>query len=317
VTGKNLLRDHPVKRGLVWYIGLEDPLVEHERRFGAAAYLHKISPEEVEGRLFLDDNAQGFVIAKKTRDGVTIMHPVVDAIINEIKTKGILVLQVDPFVSCHEVTENDNSEINQVIEIWKRVAREGNCSVELSHHLRKLNGQEATADDVRGGGAIVTAARSVRLLSPMTKDQASKFGVTEPWRLFSVTNAKANLGPRGGPAHWREITLVDLNNGGAGQGDQVAVVQAWTPPDVMEAVTGDDLAAIKKAVSEGRWRGNVQAKAWVGKPIAIVLGLDVDADMGARAKVQAIVKKLIWEGVLRVIEGKDERRKDAKFVVVA
>jgi hypothetical protein len=51
------------------------------------------------------------VIATTTRTGATIARPVVDAMVAEIITRKIDVLIIDPFVSCHELPENDNTAI--------------------------------------------------------------------------------------------------------------------------------------------------------------------------------------------------------------
>ena len=58
----------------------------------------------------------------------------------QIKEHAIDVLVVDPFVSCHEVFENDNPAIDMVAKEWSRVAELGSCAIHLVHHTRKAAG---------------------------------------------------------------------------------------------------------------------------------------------------------------------------------
>ena len=61
-------------------------------------------------RLFVDSGRdQPLVIAKTLREGAMIMQSVVDDLVAGIIDKQIDVIVVDPFVSCHEVKENDNN----------------------------------------------------------------------------------------------------------------------------------------------------------------------------------------------------------------
>jgi RecA-family ATPase len=83
--------------------------------------------------------------------------------------RKIDVLTIDPFVSSHEVSENDNRAIDAVVKAWGRLADECNCSINLVHHVRKGNGTEANADSARGAKALVDAARSVIVFNRMTR----------------------------------------------------------------------------------------------------------------------------------------------------
>jgi RecA-family ATPase len=70
------------------------------------------------------------------------------------------VLLIDPFVSCHEVSENDNSAMDMIVKEWGKVADRGNCSVHLIHHTRKSIGGEAevTTDSSRGASSQTDGA---------------------------------------------------------------------------------------------------------------------------------------------------------------
>ena len=51
-----------------------------------------------------------------------IVRPVVDALVAEIIDKQIDVMAIDPFVSCHELPENDNTAQDMAVKEWGRVA---------------------------------------------------------------------------------------------------------------------------------------------------------------------------------------------------
>ena len=90
--------------------------------------------------------------AKVKSGEVTLLEPVYDEILAQLKVRNIDVLIVDPFVSSHAVTENDNMAIDAVVKAWARVADAANCAILLVHHTRKENGAKITADSARGAG---------------------------------------------------------------------------------------------------------------------------------------------------------------------
>jgi RecA-family ATPase len=167
MSGKPLLghcSETPLK---VWYINLEDPAVESERRFVAAALHHKIPPPVLDENLFLDSGRdQEFVVLKNNQRGTIVVETVVAGIILQMKERQIDVLIVDPFISAHEVDENDNSKIQQAAALFVRIASETRAAVEIVHHVKKGAGvgkAEVTADSGRGAGALKDKARSVRV----------------------------------------------------------------------------------------------------------------------------------------------------------
>ena len=93
-------------------------------------------------------------------------------------TCGADVVIADPFISSHQVTENDNNAIDMVVKEWGRVAELGNCAVRLTHHARKGE-QEITAESGRGASALIAAARCVRVFNRMSKEEADKAGIED------------------------------------------------------------------------------------------------------------------------------------------
>lgn len=314
-SGRDRLNQGIREPGAVWYLGLEDPLEEYERRLAAAALHYGIGPDDLQCGLYLDSGReQDFVIVREVRAGLEILEPVVAAIIANVRRHSIRLIIVDPFIGCHAVGESDNVKIEKVARQWARIAQETDCAVELIHHVKKgTAGQEASADDSRGATALVNAARSVRVLSPMSKDEASRANVLERRRFFKVGAVKSNLSLVSDEATWRQMVSVPLGNGQPG--DTIGVVEPWKFPSVLEGLSPSDLLAVQRRVSQGQWRESAQAQDWVGRPIAEVLDLDVDEDVDKK-RVKAAIKIWIKSGALRVVERPDKSRQPRNFVEV-
>jgi hypothetical protein len=317
-TGRALLGVTPWERASVWYLGLEDPIDEYERRVAAIALHYGVPGDEVVSGLFLDSGRdQNFIIATEERTGTKIAEPIVDAIIENVRRHEIGLIIVDPFVACHAVSENDNAKLEKVTRAWARIANETNCAIELVHHFRKSNGNaEATADDVRGASAIVGAARSVRILAGMSQEQADQAGVRERFRFFSVSFGKANLFPRSESLDWFEMASVGLGNGGDRPDDEIGVVTPWTWPNALDGLHVSDLSKVQDVVASGEWAENVQSRDWVGHAVAQALGLNAD-DAKDKMRIRSLLRTWIANGALKIDRQHDPlKRRDRPIVVV-
>src|SRR3546814_6010052 len=128
----------------------------------AACQRFQITPEDVGDRLYVDSGReQPCVIAEDLGQGARIIRPIADAVIEQIKERGIDVLILDPFVSSHNLSENDNRGMDAVIKEWGRIADVCNCSINLVHHVKKEGGNAASADSARGAKAVIDGARPV------------------------------------------------------------------------------------------------------------------------------------------------------------
>jgi hypothetical protein len=320
-TGRDLLGIKPSQRCRVWCWNGEDPADEMDRRIAAICINYEIKQEELEGWLFTDSGRdQEIIIASQTRDGAVIAKPVSDALIDAINSNKIDVLSIDPFISSHRVTENDNNAIDLVAKEWARIADVTNCAIDLSHHTRKTNGAEATVEDGRGAGALIAAVRSARVLNVMDKKEADKAGMVGHRSYFKMENGKANLAPPPDGADWFQIKSVLLGNGEPNNpfdsGDNVGVVVKWKWPDPLDGVTGTDFEKAATAIRGGKWRENIQAKDWVGHAVGQALDLDV-MEKAPKAKVSGIVKAWLRAGTLKAVDGLDDKREKRKFVEVS
>jgi hypothetical protein len=277
-SGRSLVGHQPVKALKIWYINLEDPADEIERRIAATVLYYKIDPAVLNRNLFVDSGRdQMFVVVKQDGRGTKVIEPVVAAIIQEMKDKGIDVLIVDPFISTHEVDENDNSKIQQVAAQFVRIANEANVAVELVHHVNKTAGDgkgEVTADSARGASALKDKARSIRTINTMSKDEATKAGIdpNERFSFVRVSNGKSSMKKRSGHSDWSELVSVNLGNNGKywEPGDSVGVATEWKWPSselLADAVTPEQLEEIKSIIRAGQFKSNGQA--WGGQGTAL------------------------------------------------
>jgi hypothetical protein len=322
VTGRDLLGNGPHRPLSCWYVNCEDPSDEIERRFGAAAIHFNVTAAQLGRRLYTDSGrVQEFVILKEDKRETRVVEPVVASIIAEIKANTIDVLIVDPFVSTHEVDENDNSKIQRAAAQWVRVAEEANCSVELIHHVRKSSG-ELTVEDGRGGGALKDKARDVRIINSMSVEQAKSAGIKEDDRCdyFRIDSGKANLKRRGGTSAWRRFVSVRLGNGTAKliyNGDDIGVVDKWDWPSAgssINEVEPETLDGIKARIGAGNYRESDQAGDWAGHIIAELLGIDTD-DKDEKQRVKRMLKAWTSAGHFAVEQRPDSKRMLKKYVV--
>lgn len=295
----------------VWLYNLEDPDEETERRLHAAAKHYQIAPEDVGDRLFVNSGRdQPVCLAEETPDGARITRPVVEAIVEELTINKIDVLCIDPFVSSHSVSENDNRAIDMVAKEWAKIADRCNCAINLVHHVRKQNGSEVTAESSRGAVSLIGAARSVIVYNRMTKEEGERAGIAPDKRgfYFRTQNDKANLAPAEA-ADWHRMNNVDLDNG-----DSVGVACPWQWPDSFDGVTTWHLKQVQKRVAEGEFRADIRSKdKWVGNVIADVCNIDMS---GGQHRIKDILKQWLETDMLRIVEKLDAQRRPRDFVEV-
>ena len=261
VSGKNLLGIFPPRQLRVWLWNLEDPQEETERKIQAAAMHYRLTAEDIADRLFVDSGRdQPLVIATTTRTGAVIARPAIDSLVAEIIERKIDIIKIDPFVSCHEVSENDNQAMDLIVKEWGKVADRGNCAVELYDHTRKMGGTETevTVESSRGGKAKTDACRVVRAINRMTKEEGAKAGIDNHRLYFKTFNDKANLQPPADKSDWFKLVSVDLGNGPPnGPGDSVGVVTAM---GVARSSRGNDGRRLRQG------RGCNPCRQVAGKP---------------------------------------------------
>ena len=320
-TGRNTLRKEVwggPKR--VWLWNLEDSQDEISKLLHASFIYWKVRQPDIADRLFVNSGLDGdsLITAIDGQDGFKLNEQTLSELTLQIASEQVDVLIVDPFVSSHQVSENDNGAIDAVAKAWARVAKATQCAVLLVHHSRKLSGMENTADASRGASALVNAARSVLTINRMDKADAERFGIEddERHRFIRVYDDKNNRAPPAGKSDWLKMESVSLGNGPHNsEGDSLPVLVPWSPPDAFADVTTDDLRKVQTAIGTGFWRKDHQAKAWAGIAVASVLGLDAHKKCD-KAKIKTLLAEWLKNGVLEEEKRPDEKRMDKVFLVV-
>jgi len=298
----------------------EDPLDETERRLAAICLHYGLDSRDLEGWLFVGSGRDAaLTIATQGSEGLVLSAPVAGAVECFVEDAGIGLVIVDPFISTHRVSENDNGAIDAVAKSWGRIAEKTNCAIELIHHTRKgLPGVAVGVDDGRGASSLASAARSVRVLNAMTRDEAKEAGVEEPGAVFRVDRGKANHAPKDHRPIWYRFASVDLGNGLNGDpGDNVGVVTPWHWPDEIDA-TFDEMARVQAALQSlpkgsEQARADPQSRQWLGCLVAQELGLDLSRD---KARIAGLLKT--WERLGYIVRERrlDPNRKQRDFFVV-
>ena len=312
--GRDLLDGNkPITRLRVWYWNAEDPKDEIVRRVVAICMHYKIDQKELEGSLFVDSGHEMPIrLAIEDHGRVVIDDQVVRAISDSIEKNKIDAMIVDPFIAIHKVSENNNPSIDQVVKQLGWIANLRNCAIEIVHHVRKPSaGQhDVTADDSRGGGAIVNAVRSCRVLNRMSNDEAERARVErdDRYRYIRVDSGKQNLAPPE-KAKWRYLASICLPNG-----DSVQVVECWQFPEAVQRGTAEDMEFIRLAVRDGAYRWDTRAKDWIGKVVADRLGLDPES-RADKEDIKAFLSVCRKQGLIAVEERPDDKRRRREFVV--
>ncbi|MEL6566869.1 MAG: AAA family ATPase [Pseudomonadota bacterium] len=255
---------------------LEDPFDELDRKIVAACKHHGVTIDDLaQGTdslpLFVNSGLDMPLLSAAQDLKGFINENVFRQMEDAIRSLSIDVVIIDPFVSSHDLSENDNVQIDRLAKRWAKLAYTCNCAVSLVHHTRKGQDGQMTEESSRGAKALTDAARVVRVLQPMSEHEGQEAGLDEGQhrRFFRILGAKQNLSAPGKDQVWRQIVSVPLGNG-----DEVGVAEAWAWPDTLQGVEADDLRAIQLA-AKGRCFGeSSQAADWLGCLVADTLSLD-------------------------------------------
>ena len=255
------------------------------------------------------EDTMQLTLAAESRDGLIPNDDLLSHISRKVKENNIGVVILDPFVSAHQVNENNNGSVQAVVAMIRKLARDTNSSVQLVHHIRKTNGDDATIDSVRGAGSLIGAARAARVINRITPEDAIALGVDEHEALgiFRVDDGKANLAPPSDKAVYRRMQSVEIANG-----EYIGVATEFKLPDMFDGVTVRNLYNVQRVIGQAEeadnaYRANVQADNWIGKAVAEELDLDLEK-ANEKAKAKAVVKKWISTGALRVAKMPNKRK---------
>jgi hypothetical protein len=258
-TGRSLTGEHVFQRCRVLIVSLEDNDVELRRRIWALRIHYKIKPEELKGWLYLwAPQAKDGKLMTLNRHGNAVEGELADSIRDLIAHYNIDLVGIDPFIKSHGVGENNNNAIDMVVQVLTNMCAEFHIAIDVPHHVSKpkvgANNEPGDANRGRGASAMKDAARLVFTLNAMTADEAKTFGINEHdrWAYIRMDKGKVNIVPPARQAMWFHLVGVQLGNVNAiYKGDEVQVVERWTPPDVMVGMTNEQEKEILRRIEEG------------------------------------------------------------------
>jgi hypothetical protein len=304
-TGRNLLGSPIAKPLNVFYWNGEETFVEIKRRVFAACQHFGIDPRELQCRLRIASGLTSpIVIATGSGGEPEFDTGAIGRLRDRIFEWGINVWIVDPFIASHRVNENNNMEIDAVAKCWSRTADRTGAAIELIHHTRKTQGDTGAADS-RGASALIAAARSVRVLNPMTETEAARASLKDHRGFFRTDLGKANYAAAG-MSKWFQLIPVDLPNG-----DSVATVAPWAFPATFDGVEAVHRERVCTKAAEQEYRADPRSDQWVGRLIANVIGLDLKTD---KARISAMIKAWLADGTLAEFELMDATRHRRKYI---
>ncbi len=242
ITGEKITGHDVHRQGKVWIYNNEDDTDELKRRLAAVLQHHGLSYDQVKGQLAMNSGAdRPLLIAKTMQDGTVIRLPDVEACIAHIKKHGITTFMVDPFIETHECDENSNQEIKRVAQMFRDIARQGNCTVLLIHHTAKppqgsSDGHVGNMNTARGASALIGVSRVILTLYGMSKKDGEMYGIPENERhkWARLDDAKANLSLASPEAMWYLRVGVEIANK-----DEVGVLEYVRLQDRLDQLSSE------------------------------------------------------------------------------
>jgi hypothetical protein len=301
--GRSLTGDHVFQRCRVLIVSLEDDRNELRRRILAACLHHGIQLSELKGWLFLAaPGAAGGKLMTVDKGGRLLRGDMAANLEAVIMARKIDVVSLDPFVKAHSVPENDNSLIDDVVQVLTDIGAKHNIAVDTPHHTSKGPADPGNAHKGRGASSMNNGGRLVYTLAAMSPEEAEAFGIAEDQRrdYIRMDSAKVNITRHLGNAKWFRLVGVPLGNGTEmyPNGDEVQTVEPWKPPETWADLSSDLLNKILTAIDGGLPDGNRYSDGPnVGNRAAWKV---VQEHAPQKTKVQArdIIKTWVKNGVL-------------------
>lgn len=205
----------------------EDDIEEQSRRLAAVCDLYMLPFDEVRARVLLlsEENADlrvAHLNGRSPMENVEIVKQLIE--LAGDPECGALIL--DPLIDVHDVDESDNPQMNFVLKILKRIAKEAQVALVTMHHVTKSNDrQEARVgnpDISRGASAIINKVRSSFTLLNASEKDCADYGFQDHERNLWVRmdDAKMNLSLATFKPKWFRRTGVRLMTG-----DVIGVIQ--------------------------------------------------------------------------------------------
>jgi RecA-family ATPase len=176
-TGRELTYEKVFVRAPILFICMEDDENELRRRFRAAVKFFGIAKEELTDVYIW--SIEGQKLDWLNNDDAVVRQPLYTRLLGIVKSCKIGLIIFDPFVKVHDVNENENKAIDEVVTILIALAEETNIAIDICHHARKGGAVAGDADTSRGASSLSAGGRLFRTVAAMTETEAKALGVPE------------------------------------------------------------------------------------------------------------------------------------------
>jgi AAA domain len=264
--GRSLTGDHVFQRCRVLIVSFEDDERELKRKVLAARIHHDVQREELKGWLFLSTPGAGVGKLMTTEKyGRLVRGSLAQHLEDAIVARKIDVVSLDPFVKTHSVDENNNSAIDDVVQIMTDLAAKYDIAIDAPHHTSKGTAEPGNASRGRGASAMNNAGRLVYTLATMSEDEAKDFNVSDQDRKSYVRmdSGKVNTTKASATAKWFRLIGVRLGNATElyPNGDEVQTVEVWRPPETWADLSAEAINDILDRIHIGLGGGNYYSDA--------------------------------------------------------
>jgi hypothetical protein len=312
-TGRNLIGEPVHQRCRVLLVCFEDSRDELRRRVRAAKLYYDISNDETRGWLRLCVVSRSDLKLARLDRGAIRKGRLGEALEREIVEHRIDVAILDPLIKTHSLPENNNEAIDYVAGLLTELATKHRIAVDAPHHVRKGAMIPGDADAGRGAVAAKDAFRLVYTMTKMSEETAALFRLSESERreLVRVDSGKVNIAPPS-DARWYRLVGVELGNrtDRYPDGDEIAVIERWIPPNLFEGMSVELMAAILDDIDREWTAGTPYSDNNAAKKRAAWKVVHKYAPTKNEAQCREIIRVWVKNGVVFVDEYKDEARRE-------
>ncbi|TXH12356.1 MAG: hypothetical protein E6R03_13025 [Hyphomicrobiaceae bacterium] len=175
----------------------EDDTEEQSRRLLAVCQAYNFDYVTVKNRImFISFEDVDLNLAYRDSGKVVRNENLIKQFIDILRDPDIGLVILDPLVDTHSLREDDSSDMNTVMAIIRRIAKEGNVAALLMHHTRKGGASDdkiGNMETFRGSSGIVYKCRVAFTLSDATERDAEDYGLTDEARHMWVRMDDAKM----------------------------------------------------------------------------------------------------------------------------
>lgn len=237
----------------VLLIMLEDDTSEVKRRIMACNIRHGFDPDKVgDNLIILTAEAKLTIAGMEHTKPVALDADLLRSSIQEYQPSAVI---IDPLVRTHQMSENDNVQMNFVAMQFASIARQFNTSLMLVHHARKGSDNVARGEKSRGASALMDASRNVRELRSLSENDAANMNIDKQFvhEFIVVEHTKASYTAHSPTRYMRKVP-VELPSSRYGS-QTAATVEGFVPERFEDIVSDDHRKQIKTMVNVARQSG--------------------------------------------------------------